>query len=57
MVYIDNTEVLCEEEKRLQEDRERTKYWKKWGSYVSERQWATGKKNRVRSTATWHNAD
>ena len=57
MVYIDNTEVLCEEEKRLQEDRERTKYWKKWGSYVSERQWATGKKNRVRSTATSHNAD
>ena len=42
MVLIDGTEYLTEEEKRLKEDRERTKYWKKWGSYVSERQWATG---------------
>ena len=57
MVYIDNTEVLCEEEKRLQEDRERTKYWKKWGSYVSERQWATGKLIRLRVDASLHNAD
>ncbi|PQE05841.1 glycoside hydrolase family 63 protein [Rutstroemia sp. NJR-2017a BVV2] len=27
--------------KRLKEDREKTKYWKKWGPYVAERQWAT----------------
>jgi len=26
----------------LKEDRERKKYWKKWGPYVAERQWATG---------------
>ena len=43
MVVIDNFEFLCHEEKRLKEDRERKKYWKKWGSYVAERQWATGK--------------
>lgn len=42
MVLIDNTEYLSEEEKRLKEDREKTKYWKKWGPYVAERQWATG---------------
>lgn len=42
MVRIDHHEYLCEEEKRLKEDRERTKYWKKWGPYVAERQWATG---------------
>lgn len=42
MVLIDNTEFLSEEEKRLKEDRERTKYWKKWGPYTAERQWATG---------------
>ena len=42
MVLIDGAEFLTEEEKRLKEDRERTKYWKKWGPYVSERQWATG---------------
>lgn len=42
MVRIDHHEYLAEEEKRLKEDRERTKYWKKWGPYVAERQWATG---------------
>ncbi|KAK8134672.1 glycoside hydrolase family 63 [Apiospora sp. TS-2023a] len=44
MVVFDGHEYLTEEEKRLKEDRERTKYWKKWGPYVAERQWATGKK-------------
>ena len=42
MVVTDTYEYLCEEEKRLQEDRTRERYWKKWGSYLSERQWATG---------------
>ncbi len=42
MVKIDHHDYLSEEEKRLKEDRERTKYWKKWGPYVAERQWATG---------------
>lgn len=28
MVLIDGKEVITEEEKRLKEDRERTKYWK-----------------------------
>jgi len=42
MVQINHHEYLSEEEKRLKEDRERTKYWKKWGPYVAERQWATG---------------
>ena len=42
MVVVDHHEYLCEEEKRLKDDRERRKYWKKWGPYVAERQWATG---------------
>jgi len=42
MVRIDHHEYLTEEERRLREDKERTKYWKKWGPYVAERQWATG---------------
>jgi hypothetical protein len=42
MVLIENQEYLCEEEKRLKQDRERTAYWKRWGPYVAERQWATG---------------
>lgn len=43
MVLIDKQEYLSEEENRLKEDRERTRYWKRWGPYVAERQWATGK--------------
>lgn len=42
MVVFDGHEYLTEEEKRLKEDRTREKYWKKWGPYVAERQWATG---------------
>jgi hypothetical protein len=42
MVILDDHEYLCDEEIRLKEDRERTRYWKKWGPYVAERQWATG---------------
>ena len=41
MVLVDNKDVLSAEEKRLREDRERTAYWKKWGPYTAERQWAT----------------
>ena len=29
------------EAERLKEDKERTKNWKRWGPYLSERQWAT----------------
>ena len=41
MVLVDQQEYLCEEEQRLRDDRERKHYWKKWGPYVAERQWAT----------------
>lgn len=42
MVLVDNVEVLTEEEKRLRQDFKREKYWKRWGCYTAERQWATG---------------
>jgi hypothetical protein len=47
MVLIENQEYLCEEEKRLRADRERTAYWKRWGPYVAERQWATGQSSSM----------
>jgi hypothetical protein len=54
MVVVDDFEYTTEEERRLQENRDRIKYWKQWGPYVAERQWATGKKtkrpSRARST-------
>lgn len=42
MVKRGNHEILCAEERRLKEDKEKKKYWKRWGPYLSERQWATG---------------
>lgn len=50
MVLIDKHEYLTQEEKRLKEDRERTRYWKRWGPYVAERQWATGLSSSVFSS-------
>ena len=32
---------MTKEEKRLKEDREKKSYWRKWGPYLSERQWGT----------------
>lgn len=32
---------LTAEERRLQEDRNKTKYWRRWGSYLAERQWVS----------------
>ena len=29
------------EQKRLEEDEKRLKNWKRWGPYLSERQWGT----------------
>ncbi|RKF72985.1 uncharacterized protein GcM1_246160 [Golovinomyces cichoracearum] len=55
MVKIDQVhEYLTEEEKRLQEDRNRVKYWKKWGPYVSERQWATVREDYSDNGDAWN---
>lgn len=53
MVLIDGAEFLTEEEKRLKEDRERTKYWKKWGPYVAERQWSTVREDYSADGDAW----
>lgn len=53
MVLIDKHEFLTEEEKRLKEDRERTKYWKRWGPYVAERQWATVREDYSEDGDAW----
>lgn len=42
MVLIDKHPYESQEEQRLKEDQDRTRYWKHWGPYVAERQWATG---------------
>ncbi|KFX93981.1 hypothetical protein O988_06539 [Pseudogymnoascus sp. VKM F-3808] len=53
MVRIDQIDLLSEEEKRLKEDREKTKYWKKWGPYVAERQWATVREDYSADGDAW----
>ncbi|KJK74226.1 hypothetical protein H634G_10372, partial [Metarhizium anisopliae BRIP 53293] len=53
MVVFDGHEYLTEEERRLKQDRERTKYWKKWGPYVAERQWATVREDYSADGDAW----
>ncbi|KAI9843998.1 MAG: hypothetical protein M1838_002378 [Thelocarpon superellum] len=53
MVILGDQEVLCEEEKRLREDTKRSKYWKRWGPYVAERQWATVREDYSGNGDAW----
>ncbi|KAI0402125.1 Six-hairpin glycosidase [Xylaria palmicola] len=53
MVVVDNYEYVTEEEKRLDEDRNRVKYWKQWGPYVAERQWATVREDYSANGDAW----
>jgi hypothetical protein len=41
------------EERRLQEDRDRTAYWKRWGPYLSERQWGTVREDYSPYGSAW----
>src|ERR1700733_14664048 len=41
------------EDRRLDEDRARTKYWKRWGSYLSERQWGTVREDYSPGGTAW----
>jgi len=41
------------EEKRLAEDRERTAHWKRWGPYLSERQWGTVREDYSPHGTAW----
>lgn len=41
------------ESQRLQENRDRIKYWQHWGPYVSERQWGTVRKDYSEDGQSW----
>lgn len=43
------------EKSRLQEDRDRKKHWKKWGPYLTERQWGTVREDYSPNGAAWDN--
>jgi Glycosyl hydrolase family 63 C-terminal domain len=41
------------EDQRLEEDRTRKKYWKRWGPYLSERQWGTVREDYSPGGTAW----
>ena len=45
--------VLTQEEQRLEEARARTVHWKRWGPYLSERQWGTVREDYSPNGAAW----
>ncbi|MBW4664545.1 MAG: glucosidase [Chroococcus sp. CMT-3BRIN-NPC107] len=44
---------MTQEEARLQADRDRTGYWRRWGSYLAERQWGTVREDYSPDGAAW----
>ncbi len=47
------SEVACTEQKRLNEARENGLPWKKWGPYLSERQWGTVREDYSQDGNAW----
>lgn len=44
---------MTKEEKRLREDREKKAYWRRWGPYLSERQWGTVREDYSSDGEAW----
>jgi hypothetical protein len=44
---------MTSEELRLQQDQDRTAYWKRWGPYLSERQWGTVREDYSPGGSAW----
>ena len=42
------------ERQRLEEERRREKNWKRWGPYLSERQWGTVREDYSPDGESWH---
>ncbi|HUK54888.1 MAG TPA: glucosidase [Candidatus Binatia bacterium] len=49
----DETRKLTAEEERLEEERARRKHWKRWGPYLSERQWGTVREDYSPHGTAW----
>jgi len=45
---------MTAEEKRLEEDRTRKAYWRRWGPYLSDRQWGTVREDYSRDGSAWN---
>ena len=45
--------IIAAEHKRLEEERKGLRNWKKWGPYLSERQWGTVREDYSDSGNSW----
>ena len=45
---------MTEEEKRLEEDNQKKKHWRRWGPYLSERQWGTVREDYSENGDAWN---
>ncbi len=50
---MSRSQKLTQEEIRLQEDRKRTAYWRRWGCYLSNRQWGTVREDYSADGSAW----
>ena len=50
---MSDRQKLTQEEIRLQEDRERKAYWRRWGCYLSNRQWGTVREDYSEDGSAW----
>lgn len=47
------SEQFTQEEIRLKQNRERQAYWRRWGSYLSDRQWGTVREDYSKDGSAW----
>src|SRR5437870_1201938 len=50
---METPKPLTAEEQRLEESRARTKHWKRWGPYLSERAWGTVREDYSANGTAW----
>jgi Glycosyl hydrolase family 63 C-terminal domain len=53
MPKIGGMKIMTAEEQRLEEARQRTKHWKRWGPYLSERAWGTVREDYSPNGSAW----
>src|ERR1700740_3710937 len=53
MIRQTSQSAITAEERRLEESRERKRHWKRWGPYLSERQWGTVREDYSEGGAAW----
>jgi Glycosyl hydrolase family 63 C-terminal domain len=52
--FMENAALTSQEENRLREDAGREKNWKRWGPYLSERQWGTVREDYSDNGDAWN---